>query len=740
MHLALHEADGTTFEDFFKSFGQAVYGPDFLPIGGMHDGGADGAMSSNLFEDQSRTGYYFQASIVENIRQKIRDTVKSLEKSRGNIRQLTYFSSRIVPNTDTVEHDLSVELNIPVQIRDRQWITNVINRNDGTKAAYSTHLEPLIFHLIAFGGAKTLPNSSEPEVRALQVFLGQEVERGRSNSTLLTSVTDTLILWALEGTDPDQKIFRTREEILQKIEAILPSAKHFVRSQIDERLGALSRKTSASGRSLNFHKGVGYCLPYDTRQLMEEENAEDEFLKIEVLDILTERAEKHALRDGLQDDVGSYSEVASIALDAICKTFEYRGLELATSLKNQTPEKMEVPVNDVICSLVFENVENQERRSATIRLASSIIRSSFYDSDEKERIYFGKLSRTYSLLFFLRAEPRIVEYFQNMSSRFHLFVGSDILVRALSETLLSSENMMTSNLLKILSASGATLLLAEPVIDEVYNHLRNSDLEFRHNVQQIETRITVEMASQVPMIMVRAYLYGKLNQPGTKRRPAGWKSFVGNFCTYENLYKQSALDELRDLFLTKYKMTFISKDDLLDTVDEDELEELTLSILHGKKKFVSDIEKATLLAQNDALLILGVYGRRRSQNETHTRGIFGFRTWWLTQESHLLRYTARTVEKRRAHHMMRPDFLLNYISLAPSMEDVRQAYLGIFPTLLGLKLSNRVPEDVYIDMMKRTENAYEHDEDRGSVLVANLSDRLAADQRKQYETKLFDGL
>jgi hypothetical protein len=54
-------------------------------------------------------------------------------------------------------------------------------------------------------------------------------------------------------------------------------------------------------------------------------------------------------------------------------------------------------------------------------------------SAEEERLYLGKLSRTYLLLFSLNAEPRIIEYFQTMASDFYLYVGSDILIHALSE-------------------------------------------------------------------------------------------------------------------------------------------------------------------------------------------------------------------------------------------------------------------------------------------------------------------
>ena len=711
-----------------------------MPIGGMHDGGADGALSNELLEDQRKTGFYFQASIVSDVRKKIRDTIASLKKSRGEIRHLTYYSSHLIPMVDRLENDLSAEMDTPISIRDRQWISTRINENNGTKQAFLDFLSPVISYLDNIGQANTLPKTGDSNIRALQVFLGQETDRRRSRSDLLLSVTDTLIIWALDGTDPDRGIFRTRDQILSRVETILPSAKQFIRGQIDGRLELLCKKSNSSGRTINHHKTKGYCLPFETRKLIRQENEEDEVLKLEVTNVLVNRARNHADKLGLTEEINDLEAVAEIALTTIAKTFEHRGLELATFLENGGKSEIEEPIDEILREVVRTTTADPERSGPTIRVAASIIRSAFYEGSEVERLYFGKLSRTYSLLFFLRAEPRVVEYFQSMSAHFHLFVGADILVRALSETYLNPQNQMTVNLLKILTSAGATLILAKPVVDEVYTNLRNSDLEFKNYVMEIEPYITPEFAAQVPKIMVRAYLYAKLNVSGTDKKPAGWRSFVNQFCTYEALYRTEAWEEIRDLLIAKFKMQFMSDDDLMKMIDADELEGLTNKIVIGKRKDSLDEDKAMLLAKNDATMILAVYEQRSEKKETLARGPYGFRTWWLTQESYLQRYTAELVVKRGSRYILRPDFVLNFISLAPSMEEVRQAYEGIFPTLLGIRLSNRVGEPVFHDMVTRTKEAYENDPDRGSVIVAKLSDRLKADHIKEYENRLFDDL
>jgi hypothetical protein len=97
-----------------------------------------------------------------------------------------------------------------------------------------------------------------------------------------------------------------------------------------------------------------------------------------------------------------------------------------------------------------------------------MLRAAIYESTPAERSYLSKLCRTYLLLFSLNAEPRIVEYFQSMASNFYLYVGSDILIHVLSERYIRPEDQMTTHLLAMLGQAGTTLVLAEPVLDEVH--------------------------------------------------------------------------------------------------------------------------------------------------------------------------------------------------------------------------------------------------------------------------------
>jgi len=121
-------------------------------------------------------------------------------------------------------------------------------------------------------------------------------------------------MWALNGTDPDKNIFMTRQDILDKIIGTLPWAKQFVRGHIDHHLEALSDKGNLSGREIRWHrKDDKFCLPYETRQVVQNENAADESLRIDVSNEI----------------VASASEICSLADAKIVARVCLSGFELA---------------------------------------------------------------------------------------------------------------------------------------------------------------------------------------------------------------------------------------------------------------------------------------------------------------------------------------------------------------------------------------------------------------------------
>jgi hypothetical protein len=147
---------------------------------------------------------------------------------------------------------------------------------------------------------------------------------------------------------------------------------------------------------------------------------------------------------------------------------------------------------------------------------------------------------------------------------------------------------------------------------------------------------------------------------------------------------------------------------------------------------LSPAKKDPRLAYNDALLALAVYGRRRRRGETSRVTEFGWGTWWLTGETSILRLTRDIVARHGARYIMRPEFLLNYLTLAPSALEARRDFADIFPSLLGIQLSKRMTSAAFDEFMDRVREAEQLDEARRVVEMAKLSDQLKTDFRRQY--------
>jgi hypothetical protein len=441
VEIALDRADGASFEKFAHAFFAELSGMDFVPLGGHHDGGAEAFTEPGLFESK-KVGHFWQASVQKTFRAKIRATVRRLIDYGRTPTQLTYCTSIVVPNIDGEEDLLSEELGLRVKIRDQKYIVSHINQSVQTVQAFNSYLAPHLAFLKEIGGTTIISHFPDLPARALCVFLGQEVDRRRGNTQLLEGVTDGLILWALEGTDPEKRLLLSRSQILDRIIEALPAAKQFIRGVLDSRLDALASKRNTEGREVRWYRKEDmFCLPFETRQIVERENIEDELLKASVSEVFSQRAGA-ILRD--DNEATLVPKVVALCHRSLEITFEKQGLELAAFvLGEDTDDQIQHSIADYVDQAMDEFSIIGDERDLVKEAALAVLRQTFYVSEPAEREYLSKLSRTYTLLFVLKNEPRIVEFFRQMSGNFVLYVGSDLLIRAISEYYLTDEDRMT---------------------------------------------------------------------------------------------------------------------------------------------------------------------------------------------------------------------------------------------------------------------------------------------------------
>ncbi|BBY90835.1 hypothetical protein MGALJ_05040 [Mycobacterium gallinarum] len=722
MRVALDKADGWSFEHFVNDFYASIGGESFSPLGGLKDGGADG-YDEAVYESRRNADVFYQSSIEKDVESKIRKTVARLREFGRQPCRLVHFTSQTVRYTDKVEAALSTELNVTITIRDGGYIASHVNDGAGTIAAFDQHLRSATDFLKGIGTSNLLTPSSHVKSPAVYVFLAQELNRRDGDYRLVDAMTDALIIWALEGTDPDAGILVSAADILQRIVADLPAVELLVAPRLDKRLDAMASKDYPGGRAIRSHRKEGtYCLPFETRQRVEADNFADEALRVDFRRSIEERVE-------VQERVGLGDETAALAVDAavsaIQSVFEHEGLEFARYLHSQSTAANFPTILGALTDAVADMGIGGRRAALVVETAFCALRGVFYDSLEVEREYLRKLSRTYALLFTLQAEPRLIEFFQDLVGDFYLYVGSDVIVRALSEHLLPEPDQMMRNTLLAAARHGATLVLAEPVLEEVVHHLRACDHEYRNHIAGREHHMSYELMREVPHIMLRAYLYAFDNQELGARRPRSWQSFVKRFCDPEDLQRAAAYTDLRAYLCAAFNLQFRSSTDLARYVDHEEAACVAAALADEKKNDV--------LAHNDATMAVAVYGRRTSRRENARSSEFGLNTWWLTSEASIVRHTKQLVERNGGtRYMMRPDFLLNFLTLAPRAADVRRTMRNVFPSLLGVSLSRRIDRDSFHEVMKQVDEAMDMDHPRRTAKIAKIADKLKGDMFRQF--------
>lgn len=136
VEIALANVEGAAFERFFQAFYPAMSTAEFVPLGGMHDGGADAFGGDRVFEGKHKATDFYQASVQVDHRAKIKQTVKRLREFGRDVRRLTYVTSQNIVALDKDEEELTRELDLTIRIRHRKWISANINHSSGTLAAY----------------------------------------------------------------------------------------------------------------------------------------------------------------------------------------------------------------------------------------------------------------------------------------------------------------------------------------------------------------------------------------------------------------------------------------------------------------------------------------------------------------------------------------------------------------------------------------------------------------------------
>lgn len=694
--------DGFVFENFALRFLPLILGYEFMPVGGVKDKGIDG-----LNYIYSRAGFeknIFQLSTETNTEGKIENSLQKLIDNEIPFDSFVYVTNRAVNNKDTIIDKFVDKFKKPIRIFDQGWFVTHANHSDATINCYYTFIDSYLHEFNKPGKSYVVSNLAGKS--ELFVFLRQQLEHHRDDLKIDDLLADTLILFGLEGTDPDKDILKTKEELIVSIKEFVKFDPRILSETIDRRLKALSTKP----RRIKFHSAKqGYCLPYETRVEIQNRNLAD----AQLLETFYEQTSE-IIKKYLKEESVSVRDITKLIDEVIHSIFYQQGLEFSNYiLHGKSQQVIEKDLQDVINSVVDNSsvVDKNKEKVKTAMLMA--IRDIVYNGTIEQKKYFKSLSNTYMMMFLLQWNPQIATYFETMASKLVIYVCTSILVPALSEYYLTNENKRHWNLLKGASQAGIRLYISDAIIDELKHHfymLRNKYETFFRNNEQVYLNSEAE-TMYIDEIMLRAYFYAK-----SQGKVFNFEDFLSNFVDPD---LKTVKDDLISYLKGEFGIVYFNDESLKIKISEEEQVKLTDRLVENKSQ---------KKAETDSKIILSIYKLREKNNETATSGIFGYKTWWLSKDSTTFKAVTDVFgDQYPVSCYIRPDFLYNYITLAPKKHEVDEMYKEVFPSLLGVNLSFHLPSEVTDFVQERiVEHGTKHPA-RLTAILARLSEKLKSD-------------
>lgn len=706
--------DGFIFERFAQEFLSAVLGKDFVPVGGIHDKGIDGFTHTFSLGNHAKSIY--QMSIEKSPDKKIEETLTKLENNHISYDMFVYVTNQSVRNQDQLIDHLWGRFNKPVRIFDVMWFSHHVNNHSGALSAYHYFTSNYLHEFSKPGKSYEIGDLTDDP--RLFVFLRQQWEENRRDLSLDKILADSLILYSLEGTDPDKKIFKTSEQIKELIGKLIKFDPKQLYPTIKERLSVISKKPQ---RQINFHPDVnGYCLPYETRIKIQDRNLSD----LAIYEEFAQEAEK-IIMSHLRVQNVKVKDCLSLVENSIRQLYYQQGLEFANFiLKGENIDAIEKNVSDIVSKVVDESavvIENRQKVKAALTLT---IRDIVYKGNNSQKEFLKKLSSTYVMLFLLQCDPKIATYFSALSSKLEVYVCTSIIIPALSEYHLDPANRRHWNLLKGARSAGVTLVIDENIVKEIISHFESIKYKYANEYKNLEEIYMDELQMlYIDEIMIRAYFYARMNN-----KVSTFDEFLDSFV---NPDLSGAEEALIEWLKEEFGITYRSSKALGIKLDTDEEKVLLEKLAPLKRNHIAK-------AKNDIRIILTIYALREKNNEASDSGIFGYRTWWLSKDTTTFRVVNELFkDKYKLSCYIRPDFLYNYISLAPSIEDVDSVYQNLFPSLIGANISFHLSQDLLDFIHSRIAEHKQKTPGRIKAILRELSEKLKYDPA--YQTRAYVG-
>ncbi|OGW45276.1 MAG: hypothetical protein A2Y66_08830 [Nitrospirae bacterium RBG_13_41_22] len=699
--------DGFIFENFCKSYLSKILGYEFIPVGGIKDRGIDGL--EHLFSRKGHEKILYQFSIEKDCEAKIKKTCNKLEENNIEYDQLTYVTNQDPKKIDLIIDKIIQLYNKPIRIFGVKWLSAHVNDSKSTIEAYKTFIDSYLHEFNKPGKSYVVGNLIDDP--RLFVFLRQQWDVYRKDLELDKILADTLILYALEDTDPDKGIIKTEEEIFQRITSLLKYDPKLLQPVVKKRLKVLSKKPT---RKIKYHSRLGgYLLPYETRIELQKRNIEDSILHENFKKEVEEKFKNY-----LKDAEVKVKDCLGLIETLLNQLYYQQGIEFADFiLHSVSKESFEKSLPELVSRVVDESSLVTKNRENVKTALLMTIRDVVYNGTHEQKVFLRKLSNTYTMLFLAHCDPKITTFFSSLASNLNIYVCTSILIPAMSEYYLDTINRRHWNLLQSAHEAGISLVINETILHELAAHFKKITSIYDGQYKDCEYLYTDEIdILYIDEIMLRAYFYSKM-----RGQTSSFSDFVDNFVSPDlRNIEDDLLIWLKDTFGIKY----VTDGSLKIKIDQNEFDILSQKLEAEKK--------TPRQAKTDAKLILTIFRIREMNNEKTDSGVFGFKTWWLSKDVITQRELSSLFEgKYKTSCYIRPDFLYNYISLTPRTYEVDEAYREIFPTLIGINISYHLPKELTDFVHQQIKEHKSKNPSRMKMILRDLVEKIMTDPKLQ---------
>ena len=672
--LAIDNISSTDFETWVQKVLTTSEGIDFAPTGGIHDGGQDGFIR----EIEGQSTHFIQITKQEDTRTKVRETVEAIRKQR-KLDQLTFVTSQVEQNRDLLEAKWAKEFSIKLRIHDRSWLLVRASLDVTLKDELYGYVKGLLDELNRT--TKVRRQIRKQDRLSIVTYLEAQAKSLPKAEDFQNICLDTVIYDAMQGTDPAEEKFKTSDELRSELELSHAQLLAKAPTKLEDRLELLSSKSNYP--RLRKHPGDKFALPYEVRSQFGEfnlsiQNQEDNFLAC-----LSSRIREQAPE--LSSEL--HGKVLNIARDALHETFRQQAMNFANSFSTSNEE-----VNIEVFSIITEISEELELDAAELEVAreltAMVLRRTCYSSEEDERAFLETLMKYYTVQFVMHGDAVVSEYFSEMSRRLRVYLGTDIIVRCLSETFVKEKSRGMTNALSKIKRGGVTLKLTRRTLEEVFSHLHKTYLIFRNDFENWYRNGSLQEIMQSDRILIRAFGYAYFEPIGHTRQPRDWSDFLNQFGRASWFADpERNVDDFGSFLIEKYGCEFVELDGVTSKIDTELAQEIADGILDARDKGTTS--GYAKLALNDAHMALLIAAERNELGERVTTDLYGYNTWWMTEETKVL----RELRKRDlpANIVMHPQFLINHLMLDHMSESIDSDGNDLTPTLFGLRITDRVP-------------------------------------------------